>query len=61
MNTKSMPDHGSPAACLANSRSFWLRRRAQRRSPEFVLDGEPVLFATSRLLMPLVAGSAITE
>ncbi|CAM5735855.1 GntR family transcriptional regulator [Streptomyces hirsutus] len=32
-----------------------------REVPRFVLDGKPVLLATSYLPMPLVAGSAITQ
>ncbi|MGC4999136.1 GntR family transcriptional regulator [Streptomyces sp. DT195] len=49
------PDHVSAVLDLGDDERVCVRRR------RFVLDGKPVLLATSYLPMSLVAGSAITQ
>ncbi|MFD8652143.1 GntR family transcriptional regulator [Streptomyces mirabilis] len=55
VSEESAPDHVGVVLDLSDDDTVCVRRR------RFVLDGKPVLLATSYLPMPLVAGSAITE
>ncbi|MGX5182583.1 GntR family transcriptional regulator [Streptomyces avermitilis] len=55
VSEESAPDHVGVVLDLSDDDTVCVRRR------RFVLDGKPVLLATSYLPMPLVMGSAITE
>ncbi|MGW4020402.1 GntR family transcriptional regulator [Streptomyces sp. NPDC005009] len=55
VSEETAPDRVSAVLNLADGEATCVRRR------RFVLDGKPVLLATSYLPMPLVAGSAITQ
>ncbi|MGA5320403.1 UTRA domain-containing protein [Streptomyces seoulensis] len=52
---RAAPDHVSAVLNLGDDERVCVRRR------RFVLDGKPVLLATSHLPMPLVASSAISQ
>lgn len=52
---EAAPNHVSAVPDLGDDERVYVRR------PRFVLDGKPVLLATSYLPMSLVAGSAITQ
>ncbi|MFH9041654.1 GntR family transcriptional regulator [Streptomyces sp. NPDC017966] len=55
VSEETAPERISAALNLADEEMTCVRRR------RFVLDGKPVLLATSYLPLPLVAGSAITQ
>ncbi|MBJ6639398.1 GntR family transcriptional regulator [Streptomyces sp. DHE7-1] len=55
VSEEAAPDHVSAVLELSDEDTVCVRRR------RFVLDGKPVMFATSYLPTSLVAGSAITQ
>ncbi|MFF3161604.1 GntR family transcriptional regulator [Streptomyces sp. NPDC003273] len=55
VSEEAAPDHVSAVLKLGDEDTVCVRRR------RFVLDGKPVMFATSYLPTSLVAGSAITQ